>query len=196
MRLRYTPALVALTLLLAGNADGGNGAIGIYFDPECASCGGTASFGVPFTLYVNATLAGQTAGGTSGAQFSISGVPSTWFKIVTPNPQASATNGDLLGVGCAIAFQPCMAPPGGCVNLYTILLVPTTVVQDVRLTVHKVLTRWEPPWDLPELYGCEPDFTRFLVDGGTAILNGPPCTVATASMTWSNVKALYRGVAK
>jgi hypothetical protein len=80
-----------------------------------------------------------------------------------------------------------------CVNLYTISVLPTTILENVRLQVHKHIAAYEPPWDLPKLIVCDPpDYTIYLVDGGAAILNGLPCTVGTSATPWSQVKELYR----
>jgi hypothetical protein len=67
----------------------GNGAIGLYFDADCTTCSATVTPGDPFTLYVNATLAGGTADGITAAEFRISGMPASWFTFVTANPMAT-----------------------------------------------------------------------------------------------------------
>lgn len=86
-----------------------------------------------------------------------------------------------------IAFDTCIASAQACVSLYTIWVGPTTTPVDVRLRVVRPTCPHEGCW-APLLRGCS---AWYYVVGGTAILNGPPCTVATPPSTWSRVKELY-----
>jgi hypothetical protein len=170
----------------------GNGSIGIFLDPDCGTCGGTVGVGVPFTLHVNARLAGATAGGIVGADFRVVGMPPAWLATVTPNPQASATLGNPFELGCQIGFRECQTQ--ACVNLYSIEVVPTTSPVDVRLSVALRATPLCQPFCAIFLAGCDsPGYTRYAVPGGAVILNGPDCTVATRPILWSIVKQLYKG---
>ena len=193
-RLISVSATALLALFAAYPAFAGNGAIGMYFDPDCGNCGAAVSVGVPFTLYVNATLEGGTADGIVSAAFAIDGMPPNWLTVVTANPLALTVLGNPFQGKALIGFTSCLTSTQGCVNLYTVWVLPTTTPIDVRLQVTRC---WAcpPPHELylaPLLYTCDaPAFTGYWVRSGAAILNGPPCTVATVPSTWSYVKYLY-----
>jgi len=176
-------------------AGASNGAIGLYFDADCATCSHTVSIGVPFTLFVNATLEGATVDGTLGAEFRITGMPAGWYTQAVPNPLVEIAVGDPLGGGTAIAFTSCTAPPPPCINLYTVWVVPTTSAENLRLQVEQAISpaceTLPPSLCTPLLVGCDIAYTRYPATGGTAILNGPPCAVATQLVTWSRVKQMY-----
>ena len=192
MRKRAISTLVA-GCLLGGTAVANDGSIGVFFDAGCATCSQTATLGTPFTMYVNATSAGRTSHGILGAQFRIDGMPADWFRYITPNPHVSLMRGDPFGgFGCVTAFDSCVVSSQGCLNLFTVFVLPTSARENVRLEVHKDVSIWEPPWDLPLVYLCGPVLWSVNVNAGTAILNGPPCTVSATPTAWSRVKALYR----
>ena len=195
-RLISVSVAVLLALCAAYPAFAGNGAIGVYSDPDCGNCSVAVSVGVPFTLYVNATLGGGTADGIVSAAFAIDGMPPNWLIVVTANPLASTVLGNPFQGGALIGFTSCLTSVQGCDNLYTVWVLPTATPIDVRLQVTRFRT-CPAPHELylaPLLYTCDaPAFTGYWVGGGAAILNGPPCTVATMPRTWSYVKHLYGG---
>lgn len=195
----FSSCLLLASSLSVSPASAENGAIGLYFDSDCATCSQDVTVGVPFTLYVNATLAGGTAQGILRAEFSIGGLPSGWLTQSTPNPLASNVRGDPFGSGASISFDRCITTTQlGCVHLYTIWVLPTTPADDLRLRIqanfdNPICSPTLPPWNCrPILVACDPLHSGYLVSGGQAILNGPACTVAVDERTWSDVRQLYR----
>ena len=168
--------------------------IGVYFDPDCATCSANVGVGHPFDLYVNAQLGGWLAPGLSGAEFRVTGMPADWWILdVTPNPAANLVLGNPLTTGCNIAFPSCQSRPGGCINLYVIRVLPISESSNVHLDV----TQHPRPSDChgfccPLLYACDaPVYTAVCAAGGQAWINGPSCAVGVLRSTWGSVKALY-----
>jgi hypothetical protein len=168
-----------------------NGSIGVYFDPDGTTCSGTATVGVPLTLYVNANLAGATGDGIISAEFRVAGMPAGWFITVTPSPGSNVALGNLFTGGCAISFPECESSAQHRVNLYSVWVGPTyTPSSETRLVV--VEPQRPSQWNYITLQTCNaPVYTTYIVPGGTAILNGSACTVGVAPTTWSALKGLY-----
>jgi len=196
---RTALALVA-SLLLAGGAASpsfaGLASIGLYFDPDCAACGlQVQTPGLPFDLYVNAALGAELWEGTTGAEFRIQGMPSDWWILeVRPNPAADIFIGDPFGSGCNIAFfDECEGPPGGCINLLVVRVLPVSYQANVHLQVMHRTTSHCPIFCCPILTACDsPIFTHVCVRGGEAWINGPNCTVSTTPSSWGSVKTRYQ----
>jgi hypothetical protein len=195
---RVALVLVASLVLAGGSvvpAVAGPPSIGLYFDPDCAACGiQVQTPGLPFDLYVNAALGAGLWEGTTGAEFRIEGMPSDWWILeVRPNPAASIFVGEPLGWGCNIAFDECQGPPGGCINLLVIRVLPVSDQTDVHLQVRDHVAGPNcGPFCCPILTACDSVFTHVCAANGEAWINGPDCTVRTGSSNWSSVKKLYR----
>jgi hypothetical protein len=166
--------------------------IGVYFDPECATCSATASVGIPIDLYVNAQLGGWLPAGTVGAEFRIDGMPADWWVLsITPNPAATVVLGNPW-TGCNIAFQDCQGPAGGCINLYVIRVLPVSVRSNVHLQVNYHSNPSCPNFCCIKLTACDaPYYTSWCAGGGQAWINGPACTVGVSAISWGSVKRLY-----
>jgi len=180
----------ALAIAVVLPAKAGNGSIGLYFDSDLTTCSRTVDVGIPFELFVSATLDGGTSAGIVGAEFRIAGLPAGWLTNVTPNPAASLAYGDPFVTGCDIGFPDCQQRSPG-VLLYTIAVTPTSPVvnQQLQVTLHP------GPLCMPFcaifLWDCDaPAFHRYPVTGGAAVLNGS-CNVAVTSVPWGVVKILY-----
>ena len=77
MVMKTLSTVLGLSLVLASGiaspASGGTASIGVYFDPDCATCSTSATLGVPIVLYVNAHLGDGLMDGTFGAEFRVDG---------------------------------------------------------------------------------------------------------------------------
>jgi hypothetical protein len=188
---RTLAAVLVLTLAAAAPVAAGLPSVGVYFDPDCATCSATAAVGIPIDLYVNAQLGGWLPDGTVGAEFRIDGIPTDWWILsVTPNPAANTVLGNPR-TGCTIAFQDCQRPPGGCLNLYVLRILPVTVHNNIHL---QVLYHYNPEPGFPCIWliACDaPAYTRICAGGGEAWINGQSCTVGASQTSWTGVKHLY-----
>jgi hypothetical protein len=124
--------LIALICALSSSALAGRASIDLSFDAEGSNCSRSVSAGVPFEFYIQARTAGAAAGGITGADFRVDGIPAAWLPFVSwvANPPGATTLGD-------------------------------------------------------------PVFTAIPVLRGQAILNGPPCSLALETRTWSEVEATH-----
>lgn len=168
--------------------------IGLYFDPDCATCSMDATLGVLIVLYVNAQLGGRLSQGFLGAECSVFGIPADWSILdVTPNPAASVVLGNPVGEGCNIAFQQCQGPPGGCVNLFVIRILPVSLRSNVRSYVRPHTRPSCPGFCCAWLWACDaPIYTQYCAWMGQAWINGPPCSVGVVPGSWGSVKQLYQ----
>jgi hypothetical protein len=191
MQLRIA-GLALVLALSAGSAAAQS--IGIFWDPNAATCSvqqGQNSSGI---MYVLATLGGPTSGGISGAEFRLDNLPSGWFFTPVANPAANVNLIDPLGIGAGtnIAFPACQEGQGSVVLLYTISYFATTLEHDRRLAILRHTRPSNPNFFCPLSVLCDaPVYTKICVTGGTGIINGPPCTVSGEQKSWSTVKNLY-----
>jgi len=166
-------------------------------DPAGTTCSGTLMPGTTPFLYIIARQGPNAPDGITGAEFWVSGFPATWLSIVTPNPASAVALGSPFATTppfrANIAFPACQPWSGnGIIPLYTIQVIPLSVVGETYLQVQIA----NPPSNIdytgPIVTLCDPPiFTAVVVDGGTFIMNGRPCTVSVEEKTWSQVKALY-----
>jgi hypothetical protein len=166
-------ALVASLVLAAPPAGAGSdGRIGVYADLTATQTQVTFSIGVARTLYVVATLDGQTADGVTGAEFRITGLPADWLVFATPNPAANIVLGNPFreqgGVHRAnLAFQSCQSNAERRVLLYTALVVAQSTVPPGELRVEGGLPPGNASFPTQLLTRCDaPQFTKVPVDGG------------------------------
>ncbi|MFQ5599497.1 MAG: CARDB domain-containing protein [Candidatus Krumholzibacteriia bacterium] len=153
-----------------------NGSIGLFADPDATRSQESFTIGVPRTLYIVARLAGQTAGGMTGAEFRIDGLPAGWATLVTPNPGAALTLGDPFRPTGSfwranIVFPACEQSGSGLVLLYTVMIVPTSAVENHVLTVEAGQPPTSPLLDAPLMTLCDPPtFTQVPVAGDSFVI--------------------------
>lgn len=190
---RATSIPVAVTVTALSVGVGHASSIGVFFEPDGSDCDGSATAGIPFTVYIGAVLGGDAAAdGISTAQFRLDGVDAAWFAVVTPSPAANLTIGTPIGGSCGIAFPSCETGPY--VPLYTIQLIAPGSLQPTMFTI-RFPDLPSNPWFCPLVTKCDgPVFTKVCVSGGQAFLNYPnrPCSVAVRSDSWSKVKRLFQ----
>ena len=174
-------SLVGLTVLplatLPMVAMAQDGSIGIYADSSATQNHADFTLSVPTTLFIIATLDGQTAAGMVGAEFRVVGLPAAWFYTLTPNPDVGITLGDPFRMSAGawranLAFATCQTGTNSRVLLYTVTVVPTTEVTDQVLAVEAGLPPSNPNFDVPLLNICdEPEFTKIPVQGRQFLIN-------------------------
>ena len=166
--------------------------IGIFFDPQGASCSATIPSGGTGTMFIMSVLGGGVAGGTTGAEFRVDGFPSAWFANIVPSPASNLQIGSpLSGVGCNIAFPMCQT--GSVVLLYTVSFFASTQVVNQYVRCLARNPPLNPSFPCPLMTRCGFPFDIVCGTGGEGILNptGSGCTVAAEPATWSRVKRLY-----
>jgi hypothetical protein len=164
MRARFSFALLAFGAILfavSERAQGQDGRIGVYADLTATQTSATFSLGVPRTLFVVATLEGQTAGGMAGAEFRIDGLPEDWLVFVTPNPAAVITLGDPFRVQgtthrANIVFPACTGQSDGRVLLYTAVVIAQSVIEPRDLSVEVGSPPTSPMYTTPVIQICDP----------------------------------------
>ena len=183
-------ATFVLTLSLAASMASAQ-SIGVFFSPDGSDCDATLVPFAPGTAYILAILGGAGAGGISGAEFRLEGVP--WFPSSNANRTVVVrTYGNPLFGGCTMEFASCQTGTGGVVLLYTIDFFVFSLVGETYFSILRHTTPSNPLFQCPVLILCnEPSSTRLCCAGGQAILNGRPCTVAVEQRSWSQVKELY-----
>ena len=190
MRLRVIVTLAMALTLAVGSASAQNGSIGVFLDPAGASCSATQIPFNPGTMYVLALLGGESAGGITGAEFRLDGVPAAWFPSANARAGATTVLSPLTG-GCNIAFV-CDTGTGGLVLLYTVNYFVTSLINNVVITANQHTTPSNPNFICSLVTLCDaPAFSARCSRHGEAHINGTPCTVGTEPATWSKVKSLY-----
>ena len=188
MRLRVIVTLAMALALAAGSASAQTGSIGAYFDPAGATCSATQVPFNPGTLYVLAILGGDSAGGITGAEFRLDGVPGAWFPSANGRPGSTTVANPLTG-GCNIAFL-CDSGSGGVVLLYTVNYFVTSLINDVTIRVDRHTNPSNQNFICPLVTLCDaPAFSARCTRNGEAFINhsGAPCLVGVEPATWSRV---------
>jgi hypothetical protein len=190
MRLRNLTVL----LLVASTADASS--IGIFADPDYASC--NLNIAAPpgiGTLYIAAIDVAQmpySCGGFTGAEFRVEGLPPGWVTFSTPTPAAAVAVGDPFGAGVNIVFSETLTSYS--VPLYTVTIWPATAGAQaiLHVTSHSPPSNWT--WNcVVGLSGDCPGPTAGCIEGGTLFVNSDtPCTVAVAQSSWAGIKGLFR----
>jgi hypothetical protein len=116
---------------------------------------------------------------------------------VVPNVNATVHLGNPLEGGTNIAFNQCQNGPDGVVLLETITGFATSEVTDVELRIEPHTAPSNPNQQCVNLINCSsPFFTRFCVDGSSAIINkvhSQACEpLDTQPSSWAGVKSLYQ----
>jgi len=164
--------------------------IGLFADPNGASCSITAPSLSPFLYYVLARLG--PLNGITGAEFRVDGVDPAWFTTASPAP-GSCDPGcpNFVGDGGPLAFPGCAAPGSGYVLLVTLQSFAVAPVPARTLRIDAARFPSNPAFACPQVSLCDaPVFTRMCVAGGAAVVNGA-CTVVVRDRTWSSVKAMF-----
>ena len=162
---------LAALVLAAQPVVANDGRIGVYADLTATQTEAVFSIGVPRTLYIVATLEGQSADGMTAAEFRVTGMPDDWLVFTTPNPAANVVLGDPFrrqgDIHRAIlAFPGCQAQDGR-VLLYTAVVIATSKVTPQMLLVTAADPPTNPAFAVPLLTRCDPpEFTKVPVDGG------------------------------
>lgn len=168
--------------------------IGVFFDAEATECDASVAPFSPFTVYVSAILGDDAgAGGIRGAVFRVAGLEG-FVQSFTPGPSVFKYVGDPTQEGCNITFETCMGGdgPSTAILLYTIRCAMDESASPLSISVSHVAT---PSGDPPQLYVnlCdEPQYSKFYVSGGQAVVNNGRCSVGVELSTWSAVKSLFR----
>jgi hypothetical protein len=116
-------------------------------------------------VFIVATLEGQTAGGMTGAEFRIDGMPEDWLVFVTPNPAANVTLGNpfrVLGTThrANIVFPSCAPGTDGRVLLYTVVVIAQSAIEPRDLSVEVGDPPTSPTYTTPVLQRCDaPNYT-------------------------------------
>jgi len=189
MKLRVIATLCLTLALAAGSASAQS--IGFYFDANGGSCSTNVAANTPVNAYMIANLGGAASGGITGAEFRVDGWPAGWFGAPSRNPAANIDVGNPLQGGTNIAFPTCQPGSGGRVLLFTLNAFATSSPSNLYIRVLQHTSPSNPNFVCPLVTLCDAVFTKICVTGGVAIINGPPCTVATTSASWSTVKEMY-----
>lgn len=191
MKVRAIAPLVLALALIAGSASAAS--IGLFFDPAGGTCSTSIAPFTPFTMYILAILGGPSAGGITGAEFRVDGLPPGWFATPTAsNPPWNAQVANPFTGGCNIASASCVPGAGGVVQLYMVSGFATSAVSNQYMSVQRHTTPSNPNFQCPLLVLCDiPVYTKVCVNGGVAIINGGNCTVGVEQTSWSTVKALF-----
>lgn len=165
-------------------------------EPNAVVCSLTMTEGLPVTVYALAVLGGDAAAaGTVGAGFRILGFEPTWAVVSVPNPAQIVDMGNPVGSGCMLVFNNCLAPTNQIVLLYTMTILPFTIVPHRIVQVIENAVPTEPSFNCPWLLLCnQPNETRICVEGGVSCINSTPacCDIDPVETTsWSQVKSLF-----
>lgn len=180
--------------------------IGIFLDPNAASCAGDVGHTPRVDLHVIAILEGSVTE-LAAVQFKIIGIPDFWTTqnvLWVPDVGVAASVGNPAFVttihpetpGVNVAFGTChSASENSRVPLGRLVLLGPPTADNVHLQV----TGFDlVPTDLdcPIVFRCDPPtFSQACVGGGEIVLNGPAptsCALAVEERTWSTVKSLYQ----
>ncbi len=174
---------------------GDSGWLGVYFDAAGTVCQGTIQPGQPGTVYILAKMRGLTACGFVGAEFRFTGLPASW--MVFPVANSGMINiGDPFGNGVISAFSTCQTTDA--TLLYTVLVLATSVEENVELRLEKRNPPSNPRDQCPLLVLCNYPFLQMIcvetvpcfVNAKTARARETP--LAATNSTWGGVKELYR----
>lgn len=206
------PFLAFLLLVIAGASSAYSQSIDIVLHPDNLGCKAADVGTNPWIeLHVIANLEGIET--FQGAQFRITGMPSTWNEtnvVWSLDTSTTLSFGNPLfpGVstaawddisGSVVVWNHCRVGVGSQQRIGKIILLGAPTGEDVTLQVEPFqLNRQEPYCARMNL--CDaPFYTAICVDAGSFTLNGIPkgdgetCSVlAVEESTWSTVKSFYQ----
>jgi hypothetical protein len=199
LRQRWSLVLAAVVAAVASSAQATvDISIGVYFDAAGTVCSGTITPAHPGTIYIVA----KSAPGSlypAGAEFRFGGLPASWTVYPVPNPGIiSIGNPFTNGAGMAGAGIQCN--PGGRPTFvfYTVLVLATETVDNVRFDLEASNTPSNPAFHCPVVIGCDlPVFAMHCTHTVPCFVNTStpaPCSVPTAveATTWTGLRSLYR----
>jgi hypothetical protein len=190
MKVRAIAPLALALALVAGTASAAS--IGLFFDTVGGTCSASVPPFAPFNMYILALQGGPSAGGITGVEFRVDGMPGGWFATPTKNAAFGTELGNPLTGGVNLASATCQSGPGGVLLLYSISGFATSAVSNQYLSVQRHTNPSNPNYLCPLMVLCDiPVYTKVCVNGGVAIINGGQCTVGVEPASWSAVKALY-----
>ena len=199
LRHRWSLALVVAVAVatIANSARATNEiSIGIYFDAAGTVCSGTITPAHPGTIYIVAKAA-PGSDNPSGAEFRFTGLPASWTVYAVPNP-GMISNGDPFAAGTSVgAGIQCL--PGGTSSFvfYTVLVLATETVNNVRFDLETRHPPTNPAFNCPLVIGCDaPVFSQHCTHTVPCFVNAStpaPCAVVgIESTTWTALRGLYR----
>lgn len=171
--------------------------IDVVGDPLGNTCSGPMTPGTTPIIWIIARPGPAVAAGITGAEFYVQGRPAGWLTIATPNAAANVALGNPFELSggnyrANIGFPACQPFAGGVLTLYTVTVIPLSVVGETYLNVVVANPPTNVTFTTPIVTACDaPEYTAYAARGGSYIINGRPCTVGVESTTWSQVKALY-----
>lgn len=191
MRTRVIALLFLALCLAVGPASASS--IGVFFAPDGSDCDGSIPGFTPGTFWVLAVLGGDAAaGGITGVEFRLVGVPGGWFLNPTVNPVFNIVVGTSFAQGYNLASGSCQAGSGSILTLYTVSYFATTTEPPSYWRVDRHTTPSSPAFPCPLMVLCDAlVFTKLCVGGGECLINGGPCTVGVEETRWSTMKSLY-----
>jgi len=172
------------------------GVLGLYFDAAGLLPCGPALPLTGVTLYGVFHPSGVTLCGITGVEFRIANLPPGWFAGLT-GPPGSLVVGQPLIDGGAVAFGHCAGSATGAIPVFTLQVIPTTLVTNHLMQIAVGNPSSNPVFSCPWAILCDvPYFSGVCIQGTGAVLNpgaGGECdgTVGVQQRTWSGVKLLY-----
>jgi hypothetical protein len=207
--------LAAVSACLATMAYAEEASIGVYLDEAGTICTGQTAGGMlRGSIWVN--IAGAAAGGITSAEFRVDNDDRSGYSmVVEPDPAATGVVGNPFGTGpfnqggTNIGYASCQTGPR--LRLFTFTALEVVPSTDVWLTVRPHYTASNPYFVCPLVTLCDyPAFTKVCVapprlegepesDHWRSVINPSAgvtsdCVpVGVAPVTWSHIKAFYRG---
>jgi len=206
MRRTFASAgLLCIALALLHPANSRASYIGVFFDAAGTDCDAIQPAFTPLYWYVIARLEGSdaAAAGIAGAALRVTGVPTQWFHVVTPNPIIDFPTGNLLAEGMTLGF-PCQSGTNSIFVLASILSFSVSELSHLVYAIEPPLLPGFEDYQDPVLIACE-GFLQVCVAGVPGYVNFPEVycnplvskaidcpTLGVEPRTWGGVKTLYR----
>ncbi len=177
-------------------------------DEGCNTCSVSPSPGQPFDLRIVVVPSGVLTDCVpppcwpNEIAFRIVGLPADWQVQWTANATAYSATDPFDPNGAVIRFPEVASQSIDCLELYRCVVTPTaTPGTSVQVLGNRDVpcSTMPPVPDAPETRRCSgvPGSEAWCSEpgcafGGTARIDGTPCTVAVLPATWSLVRQLYR----
>jgi hypothetical protein len=187
---------VALGVSLLASRAAAEARIGVYFDAAGTQCMGTIEAGHAATVYIVAKV-GPGEDLPAGAEFRFVGLPSAWTAFPVPNPGGFSLGDPFAQGGSIGGAWPCEAPGAGTtLVLYTVLIVASEAVNDVRLELLARNPPSNPNFPCALVVLCPFPFDKRCVETDPCFVNvttpGPCATTAAVPATWTAVRSFFR----